>query len=73
LAELKPIAERHDTSTGNIVLNWTIQQPGVTVALVGARDGAQATENAKAADLKLSAEEIATINKLLEQLDKVQA
>lgn len=55
------------------MLNWTIQQPGVTVALVGARDRAQATENAKAADLKLSADEIATINRLLAQLDKVQA
>jgi aryl-alcohol dehydrogenase-like predicted oxidoreductase len=73
LLELKPIADRHNTSTGNIVLNWTIQQPGVTVALVGARDGAQATENAKAADLQLSADEIATINRLLEHLDKVQA
>lgn len=73
LEELKPIAESHNTSLGNVVLNWTIQQPGVTVALVGARDAAQATENAKAAAVNLSKDEIATINKLLKQLEKVEA
>ncbi len=73
LEELKPLAERHNTTLGNVVLNWTIQQPGITVALVGARDAAQAIENAKAADVRLTKDEIATINKLLQQLDKVQA
>ncbi len=73
LEELKPLAERHNTTLGNVVLNWTIQQPGITVALVGARDAAQAIENAKAADVRLSKDEVATINKLLQQLDKVEA
>lgn len=73
LEELKPLAERHNTTLGNVVLNWTIQQPGITVALVGARDAAQAVENAKAADVRLSKDEVATINKLLQQLDKVEA
>ncbi|MBS1957271.1 MAG: aldo/keto reductase [Cyanobacteria bacterium SZAS-4] len=73
LEELKPMAERHSTTLGNIVLNWTIQQPGITIALVGARDAAQAIENAKAADVRLSKDEVATINKLLQQLDKVSA
>ena len=53
LAELKPLTEKYATSVGNLVLNWTIQQPGVTAALVGARDAAQATENAKAAGLSM--------------------
>ncbi|MFN8551149.1 MAG: aldo/keto reductase [Candidatus Obscuribacterales bacterium] len=73
LVELKPIAARHNTSRGNVVLNWTIQQPGITVALVGARDAAQAIENAKAAEFSLTAEELGTIDKLLEQFTKVQA
>lgn len=73
LQDLKPIAARHDTSIGNVVLNWTIQQPGVTVALVGARDAKQATENARAASVGLSAEEIAQINNLLEQFSTVEA
>ena len=69
LDQLKPMAEKHQTTLGNLVLNWTIQQPGITAALVGARDAAQATENAKAAHLKVSAEDIATINKLLGSLE----
>jgi aryl-alcohol dehydrogenase-like predicted oxidoreductase len=73
LKDLKPIADRHNASIGNVVLNWTIQQPGVTVALVGARDAAQAAENAKAADVRLNKDEIAAINRLLQQLDKVEA
>jgi aryl-alcohol dehydrogenase-like predicted oxidoreductase len=73
LEELKPIANRHNTTIGNVVLNWTIQQPGITVALVGARDAAQATENAKAADVRLNKDEVASINRMLQQFDKVQA
>ncbi|HEY9676905.1 MAG TPA: aldo/keto reductase [Drouetiella sp.] len=73
LDELKPLAERHNTTLGNVVLSWTIHQPGITVALVGARDAEQARENAKAADVKLSHDEVAQINKALQQLDKVVA
>lgn len=72
LEELKPIAQQHNTSIGNVVLNWTIQQPGITVALVGARDAAQATENAKAAEVRLTKDEVGKINNLLQQLDKVE-
>ena len=73
LADLKPIADRHQATLGNVVLNWTIQQPGVTVALVGARDAAQATENAKAADVRLNKDEISTINRMLQQLQAIEA
>ncbi|MBU6454229.1 MAG: aldo/keto reductase [Cyanobacteria bacterium REEB67] len=73
LDQLKPMAEKHQTTLGNLVLNWTIQQPGVSAALVGARDAAQATENAKAAHLKVSAEDIAVVDKLLATLEPVVA
>ncbi|CAN5542987.1 aldo/keto reductase [soil metagenome] len=72
LEELKPLADRHNTTIGNVVLNWTIQQPGITVALVGARDAAQALENAKAADVRLNKDEVATINRLLQRLEKAE-
>jgi len=68
LEKLKPIAARHQTTLGNLVLAWTISQPGVTAALVGARDAAQATENAKAANIKLGKDDLETIDKLLESL-----
>lgn len=54
LNQLRPIADRHQTSLGNLALAWLISQPQ-TNAIVGARHGEQATENAKAAELKLSA------------------
>ena len=70
LEELKPIAAKHQTTVGNVVLNWTIHQPGVTVALVGARDAAQAVENAKAASFKLDSTDLETINRSLKKLNE---
>jgi aryl-alcohol dehydrogenase-like predicted oxidoreductase len=68
LDQLKPIAQSYHTTLGNLVLNWTIHQPGVTAALVGARDAAQASENAKAAGLKVSQADLAKIDGLLAKL-----
>jgi aryl-alcohol dehydrogenase-like predicted oxidoreductase len=73
LDQLKPLAEKYQTTLGNLVLNWTIQQPGISAALVGARDAVQATENARAAHLKVSSEDIAAIDKLLANLAPVAA
>jgi aryl-alcohol dehydrogenase-like predicted oxidoreductase len=58
LDQLKPIAKSYDTTLGNLVLSWTLNQPGITVALVGARDAKQASENVKAADVKISKSDI---------------
>ena len=41
-----------------LVLNWTIQQPGITCALAGARNSAQVLDNVKAADFRLTHDEI---------------
>ncbi|MFB8796578.1 MAG: aldo/keto reductase [Microcoleus sp.] len=61
LNQLRPIADRHQTSLGNLALAWLISQPQ-TNAIVGARHGEQATENAKAAVVKLSAESLKEID-----------
>ena len=53
---------------GQLVIRWTVEQHGITIALVGARNAAQAIENAKAAQIALSAEEISFINSELEKL-----
>lgn len=71
LEKIKPIAEDHKASLSQLVLRWTIDQPGITVALAGARNPAQAIQNARAAQIKLSAEEVRQINKELDQLDLV--
>lgn len=71
LEKIKPIADDHKVSLSQLVLRWTIDQPGITVALAGARNPAQAIQNAKAAGIKLSEEEIAQINQELGKLELV--
>jgi aryl-alcohol dehydrogenase-like predicted oxidoreductase len=61
LDRLRPIADRHQTSLGNLALAWLIAQPQ-TNAIVGARRAEQVAENVKAAEVKLSAEELAEID-----------
>lgn len=62
---LNEIAGDLNVSLSQLVLNWTIQQPGITCALVGARNAAQVLDNVKAVDFRLNEEEIGRINELL--------
>jgi aryl-alcohol dehydrogenase-like predicted oxidoreductase len=68
LDQIRPIAEAHDATLGQLVINWTIQQPAVATALVGARNPQQVRENAKALDFTLSASELSQIGQLLDQV-----
>ncbi len=68
LKTLKPLAEAKNATIGQLVIRWTIEQPGITVALVGARNAAQAVENAAAAQVHLSSEELALISAELQKL-----
>ncbi|MBN9380812.1 MAG: aldo/keto reductase [Chitinophagaceae bacterium] len=68
LDKLRPLAEARSASLAQLVIRWTIERPGITIALVGARDATQAVQNARAIDVKLSPEEILFINKQLEGL-----
>ncbi|WOS66124.1 aldo/keto reductase [Sinorhizobium fredii] len=58
---IRPVAERHSASIAQTVIAWTLKQPGVTFALCGARNPAQALDNARAGTLRLAAEDLATI------------
>lgn len=69
LDQIKPIAETHQATLAQLVLRWTIDRSGITVALAGARNAKQAKENALAADIKLSEKELQTINKHLSELE----
>lgn len=57
LETLKSLASAKNASLSQLVLRWTIDQPGNTIALVGARDAAQAVENAAAISVNISQEE----------------
>jgi aryl-alcohol dehydrogenase-like predicted oxidoreductase len=62
LDSLKQLAEIKNATLAQLVLRWTIEQTGITIALAGARNPKQAVENAKTADVKLSPEDIGFIN-----------
>lgn len=68
LDKIRPVADDHGISLGQLALCWAIAQPGLTVALAGARDGRQAADNALAGEVRLSAEEQALIAGELETL-----
>ncbi|SKB92709.1 Predicted oxidoreductase [Parapedobacter luteus] len=72
LGRIKPIADSKGISLGQLVLLWTLEQPGITIALVGARNTEQAIQNAKTTATSLSAEEVATITAELAQLELVK-
>ncbi|HEX8551678.1 MAG TPA: aldo/keto reductase [Abditibacteriaceae bacterium] len=60
--QLKPIAERYNTTTGELSLAWLLAQPGVVSAITGARNAEQVKGNIGAANVQLSAEDIAAID-----------
>jgi aryl-alcohol dehydrogenase-like predicted oxidoreductase len=65
LDELRPLAADKGASLSQLVIRWTLEQPGITIALVGARNAQQAVQNAGAIRVQLSAEEVAMINSKL--------
>ncbi|HEA21786.1 hypothetical protein LCGC14_0745690 [marine sediment metagenome] len=68
LEKIRPLAEEKDATLAQLVLKWTIERPGITIALAGARNSEQSVQNAAAADVKLSSKEIDFING---ELDKI--
>lgn len=66
--KLNEIAMELKVTLSQLVLNWTVHQPGITCALAGARNAAQVLDNVKAADFLLTSEEINRINELISNL-----
>lgn len=62
---VRPIAELHGASIAQLVIAWTLAQPGVTFALCGARNPVQAIDNARAGTIRLSADDLAVMNSAL--------
>jgi len=68
LDKLRPLANDKNATLSQLVINWTLNQPGITVALVGARNAGQVKENISAAEIQLNDDELTFINKELEKL-----
>ena len=67
LNSIKPIAENYNATLAQLIINWTIHQPGISCVLVGARNAQQVADNAKALSFTLSNEEMNRITELANQ------
>jgi aryl-alcohol dehydrogenase-like predicted oxidoreductase len=65
LTKIKPIADDRNVTLSQLVLNWTIKQPGITCALAGARSSSQVLDNIGATGFDLTNEEIISINEII--------
>ena len=58
---LRKVGERHGVNPGMVAIAWTLRNPVITGAIVGARNAKQAEGVMRAGELKLSPEEIREI------------
>ena len=58
---MREIADDRGVPVAQVAINWTIQQPGITSSLVGAKNPSQAHSNAGAGEFELSEAEIERI------------
>jgi aryl-alcohol dehydrogenase-like predicted oxidoreductase len=71
LDKLKPMARSKNALLSQLVIRWTLEQPGISIVLVGARDKEQAIQNSKSVHVQLSTTEIEFINSELNKLELV--
>jgi aryl-alcohol dehydrogenase-like predicted oxidoreductase len=73
LDKLRPIAARQHRSLAELVTAWTIQRPGITVALCGAKRPDQIQESAAAMSLTLTPQDLADIDQAIRERGEVQS
>jgi methylglyoxal reductase len=67
LEVIRSVAEGQGITIAQTVIAWTLEQPGCSHALVGARNPDQAIANAKAGAVTLTEEEVRIIRKVVNQ------
>jgi len=70
LQGLRPYAERYGVTLAQLVIALTARQRGITHVLVGARDAAQARENAAGGCLDLSEQDVAAMDAIVARLPR---
>lgn len=63
---MRPIAAAHGVSVAQVAIAWVLAKPWVTSVIIGARTPEQLTDNLAAADLDLTAEEVAALDAVSE-------
>jgi aryl-alcohol dehydrogenase-like predicted oxidoreductase len=71
LDNLRPLATECQVTISQLVLNWTIQRRGITVALCGAKRPDQIRDNAGALNWQLTTDQIARINQAIVERGEV--
>jgi len=64
---LRPICQQLGISFAQLAIAWAIHQPGMSHALVGARNARQAKENATAGGVQLTEKHLDAIAHTLDQ------
>jgi len=64
---LREIAQRHGRSPGEVAIAWTLRNPAVTGAIVGARNARQADGVMRAGELRLTDKEVNEIEEFFEE------
>ena len=59
---MEGIAKAKGATVAQVALAWLLYQPGVTSVIIGANKMSQLEDNLKAAELKLTPEEVATLS-----------
>jgi aryl-alcohol dehydrogenase-like predicted oxidoreductase len=65
LDKLRPMAEAHGRTMGELAIAWLLAQPQISSVIAGATRPEQVEANAKAAEWVLTAEEVQAIRGLL--------
>ena len=73
LDRMRPVARKYSFTDGQLAIAWTLAQPGITHALVGARDTGQAAENAAAGGVLLDGADVKQVNELMQTGALVEA
>ena len=66
LERIKPLADDKGVTLAQLVLRWTVERPGITIALAGARNAHQSVQNAKAMEINLTQVELDFMNAVVD-------
>lgn len=62
---LRELANEIGRSVAEVVINWTLQQPGITTALCGAKRAHQIEETARATSFRLTTQQMERIDRAI--------
>ncbi|MBM4049692.1 MAG: aldo/keto reductase, partial [Planctomycetes bacterium] len=71
VAQIRELARQRGVSMGHLSLAWLLRQPAVTSVVVGARNAAQAVENAVAAEVAIDDEVVARLSQITEEVKQI--